>query len=113
MYEQMSSLTLHIVTGYAFGTEMVEGNQAHEVIYRHVTLALNEAEKRVFTLVAMTLILKQLPLPSKRRIDKASEDIRYIVQRIIDQRKKRSDQISSAKVCCLDFFRVFAPCMYQ
>ena len=88
IHEQMSSLTLHIVTGCVFGTETVDDNQAHEVIYRNVTLALNEAEKRVFTLVAMTPVLNQLPLPSKRRIEKAREEIRWIVQRIIDQRKK-------------------------
>jgi cytochrome P450 len=88
IHQQMSSLTLDIVTGCVFGSETVQDNQAHDVIYRDVTLALNEAEKRIFTLVAMTPILNRLPLPSKRRIEKAREDIRCIVQRIIDQRKK-------------------------
>ena len=39
-------------------------------------------------MIALIPIINQLPLPSKRRIDKSRQDIKNVVQNIIDQRKK-------------------------
>ena len=88
IHEQMAHLTLDIVTGCVFGAEITEDNRAHDVISRNLTIGLNEAENRIFSMVALIPVLNQLPLPSKRRLDKAKQDIRNVVRDIIEQRKR-------------------------
>ena len=87
IHEQMAHLTLDIVTGCVFGAEIAKDNRAHDVISRNLTSALNEAENRIFSMVALIPVLNRLPLPSKRRLDKAKQDIRNVVRDIIEQRK--------------------------
>jgi cytochrome P450 len=88
MHQEMSSLTLDIITGCAFGTEITKDNRLHETIFKCITVAVKELEKRMFNMVMITPILNRLPLPSKLRIDKSRRDIKHIVQNIINQRKK-------------------------
>ena len=88
IHEQMANLTLNIVTGCVFGTEMIKSDQAHNVIYRNLTFALNAAEKRIYNMIDLIPILNRLPLSSKRTIEKTKQDITHVVQRIIELRKK-------------------------
>jgi hypothetical protein len=39
-------------------------------------------------MITIIPIINQLPFPSKRRIEKSKRDVRVVIQRIIDDRKK-------------------------
>jgi cytochrome P450 len=85
---EMARLTLDIVTGCVFGSGLMKNENVRETIYRNVTTTLNDVEKRIFNMIAITPIINALPFPSKQRIDKSKRDVRTVIQRIIDDRKK-------------------------
>jgi cytochrome P450 len=88
IHKEMARLTLDIVTGCVFGSGLMKNDDVREVIYRNVTTTLKDVEKRIFSMVAIIPIINRLPFPSKRRIDKSKHDVRIVIQRIIDDRKK-------------------------
>jgi cytochrome P450 len=88
IHEEMARLTLDIVAGCVFGSEVMRNEQVHEIMYQSVRVTLNEVEKRTFNMLGIIPIINQLPLPSKRRIEKSSRDVRLVIQRIIDERKR-------------------------
>jgi cytochrome P450 len=88
IHEEMTNLTLDIITGCVFGTDIIKDKYVHETISRNVTVALKEIEKRVFNMLALIPIIKQLPLPGKRLIDQSRQKIKQVVENIINQRKK-------------------------
>jgi len=88
IHEEMTNLTLDIVTGCVFGTEIIEDQHTHESIGQSITIAMKELEKRMLNMIAIIPLLNQLPLPSKKRIDKSRQDIKHIIRNIINQRKK-------------------------
>jgi cytochrome P450 len=88
MQNEMTHLTLDIVTGCVFGSGLMKKENVREIIYRNVTASLEDIEKRTFNMLALIPIINRLPLPSKQRIDKSKLDVRIVIQRIIDDRKK-------------------------
>ncbi|CAF3518311.1 unnamed protein product [Rotaria sp. Silwood1] len=88
IHEEITNLSLDIVTGCVFGTELINDQHVHEIIFQCVTIAMKELEKRMFNMIVILPIVNQLPILGKPRIDQAKEEIRHIVQQIIDQRKK-------------------------
>jgi cytochrome P450 len=88
IHEEMTNLTLDIVTGCVFGTEITNDQHVHETIFRSVTVALKAIEQRMYSILFFIPVLNQLPVPSKRRIDQSRRDIKHVVQNIINQRKK-------------------------
>jgi cytochrome P450 len=88
IHEELTNLTLDIITGCVFGTEKLKDPYVHETISRSLAVALKEIEKRVFNMVALIPLVNQLPLPGKRLIDQSRHDIKKVVQNIINQRKK-------------------------
>jgi len=85
---EMTHLTLDIVTGCVFGSGLMKNENVREVIYRNVTTTLEDVEKRLFNMIAIIPIINRLPFPSKQRIDKSKDNVRIVIQRIIDDRKK-------------------------
>jgi len=59
-----------------------------KVIYENVTTTLADMEKRIFNMIAIIPSINRLPLPSKQCIDKSKHDVKIVVQRIIDNRRK-------------------------
>ncbi|CAF1495271.1 unnamed protein product [Rotaria sp. Silwood1] len=47
IHEEMTNLTLDIVTRYVFGTEIIGDQHVHEIISRSITIAMKELEKRI------------------------------------------------------------------
>lgn len=88
IHEELSGLTLDIVIGCIFGAETIEDKSVHEIIFQNMNVALKEMEKRIFNMVGLLPIIKDLPLAGKRRIDQARQAIQQIVQNIINQRLK-------------------------
>ncbi|CAF4810305.1 unnamed protein product [Rotaria sp. Silwood1] len=86
--EEMSLLTLSMISGCVFGKNISKDKDIHEKMYRNVTVILNEIEKRLFDMTAILPLINRLPFPSKLRIDKSMQDLRTIVESIIDERKK-------------------------
>ncbi len=88
IHEEMAKLTLDIVTGCIFGTEITNDQHIHETIGQNITIAMKEMEKRILNMIALFPLLDKLPLPGKQCIDQCRRDIKDIVQNIISQRKK-------------------------
>ena len=88
VHQEMAHLTLDIVTGCVFGSEMMRDEHARETIHRSVTTSLDDVEKRTFNLIGIIPFVNQLPLASERRIRQSKREVRRVVQSIIDQRKK-------------------------
>ncbi|UJR13280.1 hypothetical protein I4U23_000299 [Adineta vaga] len=86
IHEQLSGLTLDIVTGCIFGTQIIEDNNVHEIIFRNMNIVLKEMEKRIFNMLGLIPIVNQLPLAGKRRMDKSRREIQQVIQNIINQR---------------------------
>jgi hypothetical protein len=84
----MTRLTLDIVTGCVFGSGLMKHENVRDVICRNVTTTLQDVERRLFNMITIIPIINQLPFPSKRRIEKSKRDVRVVIQRIIDDRKK-------------------------
>jgi cytochrome P450 len=106
IHEEMTNLTLDIVTGCVFGTEIIKDQYVHETIGQNITIALKECEKRLLNMIAIIPLLNQLPLPSKRRIDQSRRDIKHIIRNIINQRKKGLTK-SACKGLNIIFFFLF------
>lgn len=88
IHEEMSRLTLDIVTGCIFGTELMGNTKLHETIFDNLNIALKLIEKRIFNMIGLIPIVKELPLPSKLRIDRARHNMQREVQQIVNQRKQ-------------------------
>jgi hypothetical protein len=88
IHDEMTRLTLDIVTGCVFGSGLMKNENVREIIYRNVITTLEDIEKRIYNMLAIIPIINRLPLPSKQRIDKSKYDVRIVIQRIIDDRKK-------------------------
>ena len=57
IHEEMTNLTLDIVTGCVFGTEAVRDRQVHDIISQSVTIGVKEMKKRMFNMVAISPIV--------------------------------------------------------
>jgi cytochrome P450 len=88
IHKEMARLTLDIVTGCVFGSGLTKDENVREVIYRNVTTTLEDVLKRILNMIAIIPIINRLPFPSKQRIDKSKRDVKIVIQRIIDDRKK-------------------------
>ncbi|CAF1052148.1 unnamed protein product [Rotaria sordida] len=86
--EEMALLTLSMICGCVFGKNISKDKNIHEKIYQNVTVILKELEKRLFDMIAILPLINRLPLPSKLRIDKSMQDLRTIVESVIDERKR-------------------------
>lgn len=88
IHHEMTRLTLDIVTGCVFGSGLMKNDEFRDAIYQNVTTTLREVETRIHNMIAIIPFLNRLPLPSKRRIDQSKIDVRQIIERIINDRKK-------------------------
>lgn len=88
VHEELTNLTLDIITGCVLGTDIIDDQHVHETIFRSLTVALKEMEKRIFNMLALIPIVNRIPLPGKLLIDHSREEIKQVVQNIINQRKK-------------------------
>lgn len=88
MHNEMTRLTLDIVTGCVFGSGLMKNENFRNIIYQNVTTTLEDVEKRIHNMIAIIPFINRLPLPSKQRIDKSKRDVRLVIQQIIDHRKK-------------------------
>jgi cytochrome P450 len=88
IHKEMTGLTLDIVTGCVFGSGMMKNEHFREIIHQGVTTTLEDVEKRTYNMIGILPIISQLPLPSKRRIDKSKQNVKHAVQHIINERKK-------------------------
>jgi cytochrome P450 len=109
IHQEMTNLTLDIVTGCVFGTEIIKDQHVHEIIGQNVTRAMKEIEKRILNMIALFPLLNGLPLPSKRRIDQSRRDIKHIVQNIINQRKKGLTKSACKGLNIISFFLFAIP----
>jgi len=101
----MANLTLDIITGCVFGTDIIKDKDVHETIFQSITVALKEIEKRVFNMLALIPIIKQLPLPDKRLIDQSRQKIKQVVENIINQRKKGLTKSACKGLNTISFLR--------
>ena len=67
----MTNLTLDIVTGCVFGTKIINEQQVQKTIGQSLTIAMKELEKRMLNTIVFIPLLNQLPIPSKRIIDRS------------------------------------------
>jgi hypothetical protein len=88
IHKEMTGLPLDIVTGCVFGSGMMKNEHLREIIHQGVATRLEDIEHRTYNMIGIIPIINQLPLPSKRRIDKSKQNVKYAVQHIIDERKK-------------------------
>ncbi|CAF0859585.1 unnamed protein product [Adineta steineri] len=88
IHKEMARLTLDIVTGCVFGSGMMKNEHIREIIHEGVTTTLKDVEERTFNMIGIIPIINQLPLPSKRRIEKSKRNVKLAVQHIIDERKR-------------------------
>ncbi|CAF4995062.1 unnamed protein product [Rotaria sp. Silwood1] len=88
IHKEMAGLTLDIVTGCVFGSELMKDEHLRETIYQGFTKSLKDIEERTFNLIGVIPIINRLPFASKRRIDKTKENIQHAVEHIISERKK-------------------------
>lgn len=88
MQHEMARLTLDIVTGCVFGSGLMKDDQVRNIIYNNVTKTLKDVEHRIFTMIALIPLINQLPIPSKRRIERSKSDVKIVIQKIIEQRRK-------------------------
>ena len=88
IHEEMANLTLDIVTGCVFGTEIINEQQVEQTIGQSLTMAMKELDKRMLNMIAFIPLLNQLPFRSKRIIDRSRQEIKHIIRNIINQRKK-------------------------
>lgn len=88
VHDEMSSLTLDIVTSCVFGTEIISDERMHQTIHRLIGESLEIMEKRLFNMTAILPIIKSLPLASKRRIDKNFKEGMELVRSIVDGRRR-------------------------
>ncbi|CAF1118279.1 unnamed protein product [Rotaria sordida] len=88
IHKEMTGLTLDIVTGCVFGSGLMKDEHIRETIYQGITKIFEDIGERTYNMIGIIPIINQLPLPSKRRIDKSKENIRHAVEHIIDERKK-------------------------
>ena len=65
VHEEVTNLTLDIITGCVFGTDIIKDQYVHETIFRSLTVSLKEIEKRVLNMLALIPIVNRLPLPGK------------------------------------------------
>ena len=86
--EEMTRLTLDIVTGCVFGTETLSNEKSQAILYRGVSETLKLTETRLFNMTAMIPIINRLPLPSKQKIDQYLREGKELVREIVDNRKK-------------------------
>ena len=84
----MARLTLDIVAGCVFGSGLMKNSRARETIHRGLTTTLEDIEERTFSLIGIIPVINQLPLASKRRIDKSKREVRLVIQSIIDERRQ-------------------------
>ncbi|CAF4192934.1 unnamed protein product, partial [Adineta steineri] len=71
IHKEMARLTLDIVTGCVFGSGMMKNEHIREIIHEGVTTTLKDVEERTFNMIGIIPVINQLPLPSKRRIEKS------------------------------------------
>ena len=107
VHEEITSLALDIITGCVFGTDIIKDRYVHETIFRSLTVALKEIEKRVFNMLALIPIINQLPVPGKRLIDQSRQNIKQIVQNIINQRKSGLTKSACKGYNTMSFLRSF------
>ena len=88
IHHEMTRLTLDIVTGCVFGSGLMKNDEFREMIYQNVTTTLKDVEKRIHNMIALTPLLNRFPFASKRRIDQSKKDVRQVIERIINDRKK-------------------------
>ncbi|CAF4342759.1 unnamed protein product, partial [Adineta steineri] len=84
MQNEMTHLTLDIVTGCVFGNGLMKNENVRDIIYRNVTTTLEDVQNRTLNMIGLIPIINRLPFPSKQRIDKSKQDVRIVIQRIID-----------------------------
>jgi cytochrome P450 len=104
IHEEMTNLTLDIITGCVFGTEIIEDQHVHETIGQSITIALKALEKRMLNMIGLIPLINQLPLPSKKRIDQSRRDIKHIIRNIINQRKKGLTKSACKGLSIISFF---------
>lgn len=97
--EEMSCLSLDIVSGCIFGGGLMDDGYARQTICQNVIKTMHDLEQRVFNLIGLIPIINQLPLASRRRIDRAKHTFRTIVQTIIEQRKKGLSKSACKGMC--------------
>jgi cytochrome P450 len=81
IHEEMTNLTLDIVARCAFGTEITIDQ------YTQIIMGIKEMERNMLSMLAIIPIINRLPLPNKQRTDQSRENIKRVVQLIINQRK--------------------------
>jgi cytochrome P450 len=104
IHEEMTNLTLDIITGCVFGTEIIEDQHVHETIGQSITIALKALEKRMLDMIGLIPLINKLPLPSKKRIDQSRRDIKHIIRNIINQRKKGLTKSACKGLIIISFF---------
>jgi cytochrome P450 len=105
IHKEITNLTLDIITGCVFGTDIIKDRYVHQTISRSLTIALKETEKRVFNMLALIPIVNRLPLPGKLLIDQSRQNIKQIVQNIINQRKKGLTKSACKGLNAISFLR--------
>jgi cytochrome P450 len=104
IHEEMTNLTLDIVTGCVFGTEIIEGQHVHETIGQNITITMQALGKRTLNMIGLIPLINKLPLPSKKRIDQSRRDIKHIIRNIINQRKKGLTKSACKGLIIISFF---------
>jgi len=107
IHKEMTGLTLDIITGCVFGSGMMKNEHLREIIYQSVTTTLEDVEERTFSLIGIIPIIRQLPLSSKRRIDKSKKNVKHAVRQIIDERRN-----GLSKSACKGLYSLISSMIY-
>jgi cytochrome P450 len=110
IHQEISNLTLDIITGCVFGTDIIKDQHTYETICQSLTVALKEIEKRVFNMLAIIPILNRLPLRGKVIIDQSRRNIKNAVQNIINQRKQGLTKSACKGLNTTPFCKTFFLC---
>jgi cytochrome P450 len=87
IHEEMSSVTLDIIGGAAFGISFASSSELKTTFYRSLAGMLDMIERRFMNLTGMLPVIKHLPIASKRFIDNTCVQLKSLVDQFIADRK--------------------------
>jgi cytochrome P450 len=88
MPESMSECTLHIIAKAAFGTDFMQDKEASDAIRSVFNEAVPVHTWRMFRLIGFIPLVKDLPTPGKRLIDRSVGRLTAEAERLVEDRRE-------------------------
>ena len=92
LLDKFAAMTLDIIGASAVGESALNTPGIHKLIYKVFNETLSSVLERSLSIVGLLPILKDLPFPSKVKIDQAADVFSTTIQKIIDDRAAGKSQ---------------------